>query len=286
MARAEITRKLEDIVEFAEMAKFIDTPVKRYSSGMNARLAFSVAAHLDTDILFVDEVLAVGDQAFQEKCLTKMDSVSRAGRTVLFVSHQQGMLAKLCTRAIVLRSGQIIHEGDVADSFVAYADAIRADKAAHAGTTLGPLAEAVELRVAELAGKKAVWGAAVDPLHSLPMRVVIGLTEPVKGCGIRIDVKKGGVHLFSLKPLSGQEVDAEASLEMRAVLPAGLLSPGGYDLDLWVYGQGYGRWACVRSFASFDVVARWTNDYVPNEAMGVLNINAPVHLVADAMVRA
>jgi ABC-type polysaccharide/polyol phosphate transport system ATPase subunit len=286
MTRAEITRKLDEIVEFAEMAKFIDTPVKRYSSGMTVRLAFAVAAHLDTDILFVDEVLAVGDQAFQEKSLSKMDEVSKTGRTVLFVSHNQGMVAKLCTRAIVLRSGQLIHEGDVAGSFVAYADAIRVDKAVHSGTMLGPLAETVELRVAELAHREAVWGAAVDPLLPLSVRVVIGLTSPLKGCGVRIDVKKGGVHLFSLKPLSGQEVDAESSLEMHTVMPAGLLSPGAYDLDLWVYGREYGRWACVRSFARFDVVARWTNDYVPNEAMGALNINAPVRLLADAAGRA
>lgn len=113
MGKAEIQRKFDEIVAFAEVEKFLDTPVKRYSSGMYVRLAFAVAAHLEPEILVVDEVLAVGDTAFQKKCLGKMEEVGKEGRTVLFVSHNMGTITQLCTRAIHLRSGEIEHIGNV-----------------------------------------------------------------------------------------------------------------------------------------------------------------------------
>jgi len=113
MTRAEIRKKFDEIVAFAEVEKFLDTPVKRYSSGMYVRLAFAVAAHLEPEILIVDEVLAVGDMQFQEKCLGKMQDVSRGqGRTVLFVSHNLGYVSQLCPRAILLDHGQIVADGE------------------------------------------------------------------------------------------------------------------------------------------------------------------------------
>ena len=113
MRKAEITRKFDEIVEFAEVGKFIDTPVKRYSSGMYVRLAFAVAAHLQPEILLVDEVLAVGDVAFQKKCLGKMGDVAQQGRTIIFVSHNLAAVQNLCQRAIWLDQGQIVAQGDV-----------------------------------------------------------------------------------------------------------------------------------------------------------------------------
>jgi lipopolysaccharide transport system ATP-binding protein len=107
MRRAEIKRKYDEIVAFAEVEKFIDTPVRRYSSGMYVRLAFAVAAHLEPDILVVDEVLAVGDSSFQKKCIEKMESISRSGCTILLVSHQMAPIRKLCKRVIVLQKGQL-----------------------------------------------------------------------------------------------------------------------------------------------------------------------------------
>ena len=116
MTRREIHRKFDEIVAFAEVEKFLDTPVKHYSSGMYVRLAFAVAAHLEPDILIVDEVLAVGDAEFQAKCLGKIDEVSRReGRTVLFVSHNMGALASLCPRAIWLDHGSVRQEGTARD---------------------------------------------------------------------------------------------------------------------------------------------------------------------------
>jgi len=111
MRKAEIDRKFDEIVDFSEVEKFIDTPVKRYSSGMYVRLAFAVAAHLETEILLADEVLAVGDVEFQKKCLGKMGEVAKQGRTVLFVSHNTGTVLSLCPRAILLRSGRLVHDG-------------------------------------------------------------------------------------------------------------------------------------------------------------------------------
>ena len=119
MTRREITRKLPEIVEFSGVSKFIDTPVKRYSSGMYVRLAFSVAAHLEPEILLVDEVLAVGDAEFQRRCLGRMEELSRHGRTVLFVSHNMQVLARLCDRAILLREGRIVKDGP-SDEVVAH----------------------------------------------------------------------------------------------------------------------------------------------------------------------
>ena len=120
MRRAEIQRKFDDIVEFAEVEQFIDTPVKRYSSGMYLRLAFSVAAHLEPEVLVVDEVLAVGDAAFQKKCLGKMGEVTREGRTVVFVSHNTGAIENLCRSAIVLEQGRLVFSGGVNDAIRVY----------------------------------------------------------------------------------------------------------------------------------------------------------------------
>lgn len=114
MTKAEIDRKIEDIIDFSEVREFIDTPVKRYSSGMYVKLAFSVAAHLDAEIMIMDEVLAVGDMAFQKKCLDKMSQVSAdEGRTILYVSHNMNTIRRLCDRCIVLEEGKVIFDGDV-----------------------------------------------------------------------------------------------------------------------------------------------------------------------------
>lgn len=121
MTKAEIDAKMEDIIEFSEVREFIDTPVKRYSSGMYVKLAFSVAAHLDSEIMIMDEVLAVGDMAFQKKCLDKMrDAAKKEGRTVLYVSHNMNTIRQLCDRCIVLDKGKIIFSGDVEEAIGVY----------------------------------------------------------------------------------------------------------------------------------------------------------------------
>jgi len=122
MSKVEIKKKFDEIVAFAEVEKFLDTPVKRYSSGMYVRLAFAVAAHLEPEILIVDEVLAVGDLQFQRKCLGRMEEVSAEGRTVVFVSHNMGVISQLCNKAVLLHKGSVIHLGttcEVVENYLA-----------------------------------------------------------------------------------------------------------------------------------------------------------------------
>jgi lipopolysaccharide transport system ATP-binding protein len=120
MSKAEIVRKFDEIVAFAEVEKFLDTPVKRYSSGMYVRLAFSVAAHLEPEILIVDEVLAVGDAQFQKKCLGKMEDVGKEGRTVIFVSHNMGVITQLCNKGIYLTQGSVSSQGNINEVVTQY----------------------------------------------------------------------------------------------------------------------------------------------------------------------
>ncbi len=128
MSRAEIIRKFDEIVEFSEIEEFLDTPVKRYSSGMYVRLAFAVAAHLEPEILIVDEVLAVGDSAFQKKCLGKMDSIAQSGKTVLFVSHNTEAMRGLCQRGIWLKNGRLFKDGAVGEVIETYFNSISAER--------------------------------------------------------------------------------------------------------------------------------------------------------------
>lgn len=136
MSRAEIRRKFDEIVAFSEVEKFLDTPVKRYSSGMYVRLAFAVAAHLEPEILIVDEVLAVGDAQFQKKCLGKIQNVARSeGRTVLFVSHNMAAVNSLCARAAFLENGRLVHYGDTTEAVALY---FKDDGGAKEGAFLRP----------------------------------------------------------------------------------------------------------------------------------------------------
>jgi lipopolysaccharide transport system ATP-binding protein len=144
MRRQEIVLKFDEIVDFSEIETFIDTPVKHYSSGMYVRLAFAVAAHLEPEILLIDEVLAVGDLAFQKKCLRKMSDIARGGRTVLFVSHNMPAVQNLCSRGILVRDGRIVHDGEITSAIESYTTGIyhtgdepQVDLTAHRGRRPG-----------------------------------------------------------------------------------------------------------------------------------------------------
>ncbi|WP_353930080.1 ABC transporter ATP-binding protein [Okeanomitos corallinicola TIOX110] len=141
MSKAEIKRKFDEIVDFSEVEKFLDTPVKHYSSGMYVRLAFAVAAHLEPEILVVDEVLAVGDAAFQKKCLGKMENVASEGRTILFVSHNIGAVRALCNQGIVLNAGTIIKQGNAEDCISEYLAKV-ANNQAESGETIWDIDDA------------------------------------------------------------------------------------------------------------------------------------------------
>lgn len=139
MTRTDINRKFDEIVAFAEVDKFLDTPVKRYSSGMSVRLAFAVAAHLEPEILLVDEVLAVGDVQFQKKCLGKMEEVSKKGRTVFFVTHNMAAIQVLCSRIIRFDAGRIAGQGDVSEQVQLYLNSVQCQPGSGGGPVmLGP----------------------------------------------------------------------------------------------------------------------------------------------------
>ena len=147
MKRAEIKRKFDEIVSFAEIEKFLDTPVKRYSSGMYVRLAFAVAAHLEPEILIVDEVLAVGDAEFQQKCLGRMDAVAKSGRTVLFVSHNLQAVSGLTSRCLLLSSGAVVGDGDTHAILSAYLCHDGAAESVYVAHPVGNRPEIVRVRI-------------------------------------------------------------------------------------------------------------------------------------------
>lgn len=168
MSRKEVGRKFDEIVAFAECETFLDTPVKRYSSGMRVRVAFAVAAHLEPEILVIDEVLAVGDAAFQEKCIGKMRDVASKGRTILFVSHNTGTIRQLCQRAIVLKNGQMVADANAGDAVSFYLQSMEAG-----------MQEAFSERnpMRELKGKARMTGLAIRSSDGLPVKdLVVGET--------------------------------------------------------------------------------------------------------------
>lgn len=185
MKRNELDRRLEEIIDFAEISAFIDTPVKRYSSGMYVRLAFAVAAHLEPDILIIDEVLAVGDAAFQKKCLGKMEDVSkRQGRTVVFVSHNMAMISSLCQHGLLLDQGQLVAQGTASEVVLTYGG--RAEGAASSsasvdyedsGRTVGnSIAQLLSGAVCNSAG---VPSAEIDVAESVLVRMVYRISGSI-----------------------------------------------------------------------------------------------------------
>jgi len=167
MSRAEITRKFDEIVAFAEVEQFLDTPVKRYSSGMYVRLAFAVAAHLEPEILIIDEVLAVGDAQFQRKCLAKMGEVAKGGRTVLFVSHDMTTIQRLCSRGVLLNQGKVAFVGETEKCVAEYlqsSSSLRNTQLDHIPTNMGDFRFA-NITITDLAGQPLVAIRLIQPFQ-------------------------------------------------------------------------------------------------------------------------
>jgi lipopolysaccharide transport system ATP-binding protein len=240
MSKGEIDRKLEQIIDFAEIEKFVDTPVKRYSSGMYVRLAFAVAAHLETEILLVDEVLAVGDAAFQKKCLGQMGEVAnKEGRTVLFVSHNMAMIHNLCQRVIWLKDGRIARDGapsDVISSYLAELSQMSSTPLAHRTDRQGRddvRAVAVELR-------DATDNALGHPVSG--QQVIFRLhyrTEPgkvIRNCRVCITVHKAETLYFLLSTdlVDKTQIDLEGEGTIDLVVPELPLTAGNYDLTTFI----------------------------------------------------
>jgi len=268
MTRQEIGRKFDVIVEFAGVDRFIDTPLKHYSSGMQMRLAFAVAAHLDAEILLVDEVLAVGDMEFQKKCLGKMQEVSESGRTIVFVSHQLNQVRRLCHRAIWLDAGQIRQDGPAHETVSAYESAVRAGG-------LVPLARG---DAASVKARFVQW-EIVEPREDQPhvlrtlgpviVRIAIDIHKPVRG-------GHHGIGLYNLENQlvwgsAADNLDLEIGRhEFYYTFPMLPVRPGPYTwlVSLWEGGSQLDAWHCLPEM----VVATEHHQHPRDEWCGVLNM--------------
>ena len=261
MQRREIAAKFDDIVAFAEVERFLDTPVKRYSSGMYVRLAFAVAAHLEPEILIVDEVLAVGDAEFQKRCLGKMKQISEGGgRTVLFVSHNMAAVSALCSRAILLVNGTVRADGLPADVIQDYLIPAASDSG-----------EGIDLRQApgRAAGRRAVFqsvrirgrngatASALLPRDDVTIELGVSSPSPLRAPRFGMGVNNArGDRVFAiatyLSPEPIDRVDQNAMVEVSFQLPP--LYPGRYSFDVSLAAEDGGYLDQVESAGAFEVL--------------------------------
>jgi lipopolysaccharide transport system ATP-binding protein len=275
MSRKDIAKKFDEIVAFAEVEKFIDTPVKRYSSGMYVRLAFAVAAHLDSDVLIIDEVLAVGDLVFQEKCLDKMNSLSGAGRTVLFVSHNHAAIARLCSSGVFLDGGLVKHRGPIADVLATYERATRATTG-HSGLISGPLGQRLTLAAVRVGKDSSVSDTALSPLEPQVVTVRYEALSLLQSFRLRIGVFKHGTLVFSSYDSPRSRDAAPGTYESTFTIPPKTLSPGGYSVEIVAFVAEYGQWLKATGAASFSISPAWAPGYEHDESMGVVVLRSVI----------
>lgn len=256
MKKAEIDRKFDEIVAFAEIDKFIDTPVKHYSSGMYVRLAFSVAAHLEPEILLVDEVLAVGDIAFQRKSLGKMDDVAHAGRTVLFVSHNLGLMQAFCTRGVFLQDGRVAHDGPISDVVDAYLKTIEQSESQNLEERLDRRGEG-RVKLIDVEVINCRDGASPILKTGEAVRFVFRVNNSVPGMNMNFSIHNQigqPVMQFRTKDHSPKDVyDPVNRFKFVCDINQLFILPGRYRVDVGIVGdnrlQDY-----VKAAAFFDVV--------------------------------
>jgi lipopolysaccharide transport system ATP-binding protein len=257
MRRNEIRKRFDDIVEFADMGRFLDTPVKRYSSGMSVRLAFAVAAHLEPEILLVDEVLAVGDAAFQRKSLAKMSEVASEGRTVIFVSHNLAIIQALCRRGVLMQQGQVMADGPIGDAVDEYLRSL--ERAASAD-----LLDRVDrdpdgkrkTQISRLAVRDARSGQPDVVVGGRPATIEVDVTEvlPQMECHLTILNSLGqSIVIFDSEMRTDvDQRDREFGKTIACAVEALPLTPGRYRIDIAVKaGQEFQDG--LRAAAFFDV---------------------------------
>jgi lipopolysaccharide transport system ATP-binding protein len=262
MKRAEIDNKFDEIVAFSEVEQFIDTPVKRYSSGMYLRLAFAVAAHLEPEILVVDEVLAVGDAEFQKKCLGKMGDVAQQGRTVLFVSHNMSAILRLTEEAIVLDKGQLIMRGptqQAVDFYLSSGQAQAGERiwdADEVPASASPFVP-VSLRLKDPRGKVIDTTRSIEPLT---IEMEYRLTAPITGLrvGIYLSTMRGEYIITSFDVDDGSQYEKFGSRDAGhyiscATLPADLFNEGRYVLGVNASSFGVRRYFMDENALAFNV---------------------------------
>ncbi|MDH4359060.1 MAG: ABC transporter ATP-binding protein [Candidatus Berkelbacteria bacterium] len=251
MSRREINRKFDEIVAFSEIEKFLDTPVKRYSSGMYVRLAFAVAAHLEPEILLVDEVLAVGDTQFQKKCLGKMSEVGKEGRTVLFVSHNMAAIAELCQSCVMLNKGKIVKVGEskkvisvyLANQYKSLTGSVDLTRPMLRRNSLeNSLFKWTQIQVINSRGERTSSLEFAEPFEI----IISGrATKAIRGLSAGFGVTSAlGFPLFN-----SHVIDAElpsdypaGKIIFKAKLNPNLLGPGVYNVDVGAVGEGVADW--------------------------------------------
>ena len=233
LTRSEIKAQFDSIVEFAEVEKFIDTPVKRYSSGMFVRLAFSVAAHLQPEILIVDEVLAVGDANFQKRCIGKMKDVSQSGRTVLFVSHQMQAVSNLCDRAILLKNGKIYYSGTTDSAISRYLEENITSSYQKAGLRTDRTGSG-EAKLEEI---KLIENQTNEKKRSWVITTQISCKEkdyPLNGF-LSLVIHHDGTRLFTISTMwKEQKVPLQNGMTLKWEIDASRLTTGQYTLDFMI----------------------------------------------------
>lgn len=256
MRRGEVRRKLDEIVEFAGIGQFLDTPVKRYSSGMYLRLAFSVAAHLDTEILFIDEILAVGDTEFQRKCLGKVDDVAKGGRAVLFVSHNLAAVGSLCARVLLLSQGQVAFDGEAHAGLRVYEDSTVAPQSGlDVSTFRGPLRGSIAFERLELRqhGRPV---ERVDPESALEVLVEGRAAVEIPSYIALLALFRDGARLFECRDSSEAKPLPAGRFESSWTLPGNLFQAGRYTIGVGGLRPEGGDWLWSSEAATFDVVHR------------------------------
>lgn len=256
MRKAEIKRKFDEIVAFAEVERYIDTPVKRYSSGMYVRLAFAVAAHLESEILVVDEVLAVGDAEFQKKCLGKMGDVSKGeGRTILFVSHNMGAILNLCNTGMLLNHGRLHSSGVISHVLADYNNLLNTGNNIE-GVFNGNLVDRLEFDTISINGQKNSNVLAAD--KAIDIEVEGKAKTSFKRVIFIISLYCNGVRLFTLREsATGREV-AGGNFKVNFNLSAGALRPGNYTLALGAWGDKDDDWIWGTEMYMLTIAETWT----------------------------
>ena len=260
MRRAEIRRKFDEIVAFTEIEKFLDTPVKFYSSGMYVRLAFAVAAHLEPEILVVDEVLAVGDAAFQKKCIGKMSDVAQHGRTVLFVSHNMAAVKTLCSRTLLLDQGRLVADGPSAQVISSYLSAGRVSSAEIVWNDMAraPGTDIFRLRSVRLRNAAGDIESDFSARESIDVEIEYVNLVPGSSLGASIYLSnEEGVLIFA--SLSNREAQWHGrpfpggAFRSTCRIPGFLLADGRYEVSVVVWGNNYTVFHREDSVAEFQV---------------------------------
>lgn len=235
MSQAEVRRKFDEIIAFAELEKFVDTPVKRYSSGMYVRLAFAVAAHLEPEILLVDEVLAVGDLRFQKKCLAKMHDAGHSGRTILFVSHNMAAVTRLCSRGLLLEQGQVVADGNVGDVVSKYLTSSLGASAVREwpDPRTRPGRDGFKVLRVEVATSDGPTNLA-RVSDELTISITFCTQEPGMHFRIVAILQTQGVVAFATLQPREERYESPGRYCSRVVVPAHLLAEGEYTVDLSV----------------------------------------------------